>query len=102
MQKLPKKMVSQEFAWVFHGDRCLTTKTYIKFLRWLQRCMKWDLKNAAPKVCLSYEQAERLKEAGCFAYNHNLDTSREYYDKIITTRTYDDRLETLKIYVALR
>lgn len=41
-------------------------------------------------------QAARLKEAGCDVYNHNLDTSREYYPKIISTRTYDDRLETIK------
>ena len=45
---------------------------------------------------LTEDQAKRLAEAGLTAYNHNLDTSREYYDKIITTRTYDDRLETLK------
>jgi biotin synthase len=44
---------------------------------------------------LTLRQAERLKEAGLDAYNHNLDTSREYYDKIIQTRTYDDRLDTL-------
>jgi len=36
-----------------------------------------------------------MKDAGLTAYNHNLDTSREHYDKVITTRTYDDRLETL-------
>jgi biotin synthase len=41
------------------------------------------------------EQARRLKEAGCAVYNHNLDTSREYYPSIIGTRTYDDRLDTL-------
>ncbi|QCR21422.1 biotin synthase BioB [Pontibacter sp. SGAir0037] len=40
-------------------------------------------------------QAQKLKEAGLYAYNHNLDTSEEHYDKIITTRTYDDRLETI-------
>lgn len=40
-------------------------------------------------------QAKRLKEAGLTAYNHNLDTSREYYPKVITSRKYDDRLETL-------
>lgn len=45
---------------------------------------------------LTDEQAKKLKEAGLTAYNHNLDTSREYYDKIISTRTYDDRLKTLK------
>ncbi|MCA9491585.1 MAG: biotin synthase BioB, partial [Myxococcales bacterium] len=42
------------------------------------------------------EQAVALAEAGLTAYNHNLDTSPEYYDKIITTRTYDDRLQTLE------
>jgi biotin synthase len=45
---------------------------------------------------LSPAQAERLKQAGLDAYNHNLDTSRDYYRSIITTRTYDDRLATLR------
>lgn len=44
---------------------------------------------------LNQAQAERLAEAGLTAYNHNLDTSPEYYDRIITTRTYGDRLKTL-------
>lgn len=44
---------------------------------------------------LTYEQAEKLKEAGLYAYNHNVDTSEENYSSIITTRTYDDRLQTL-------
>ena len=42
------------------------------------------------------QQAEELKKAGLTAYNHNLDTSREYYPNIITTRSYDDRLQTLQ------
>ena len=45
---------------------------------------------------LTREQANRLKEAGCTAYNHNLDTSRSAYGSIITTRDYDDRLRTLR------
>jgi biotin synthase len=44
---------------------------------------------------LTKNQAIKLKEAGLDYYNHNLDTSREYYPNIITTRTYEDRLETL-------
>ncbi|HCL84020.1 MAG TPA: biotin synthase BioB [Chitinophagaceae bacterium] len=44
---------------------------------------------------LTESQAEKLAAAGLYAYNHNLDTSPEYYDEIITTRTYDDRLQTL-------
>jgi biotin synthase len=45
---------------------------------------------------LTNDQARRLSEAGLTAYNHNLDTSRRHYSNIITTRTYDDRLETLR------
>jgi biotin synthase len=44
---------------------------------------------------LTAEQADALATAGLTAYNHNLDTSPEYYGNIITTRTYDERLETL-------
>ena len=44
---------------------------------------------------LEARHAERLKEAGLTAYNHNLDTSPEYYGEIISTRTYQDRLDTL-------
>ncbi len=44
---------------------------------------------------LSREQAQALKSAGLDYYNHNLDTSPEFYGEVITTRTYDDRLQTL-------
>jgi len=59
------------------------------------------VKGAGMEACvtlgmLNESQAQRLKEAGLDAYNHNLDTSREFYDKIISTRTYDDRLNTLR------
>lgn len=59
------------------------------------------VKQAGMEACvtlgmLTEDQALRLKEAGLDAYNHNLDTSREYYDQIIQTRTYDDRLNTIK------
>ncbi|MDQ7949651.1 MAG: biotin synthase BioB [Pedobacter sp.] len=45
---------------------------------------------------LSEHQAQRLADAGLYAYNHNLDTSEEDYKRIISTRTYDDRLNTIK------
>ena len=45
---------------------------------------------------LDAEQSQQLAQAGLDYYNHNLDTSREYYEQIITTRTYDDRLETIE------
>jgi biotin synthase len=45
---------------------------------------------------LTDAQAERLAQAGLTAYNHNLDTSREHYGKVVRTRTYDERLDTLE------
>jgi biotin synthase len=45
---------------------------------------------------LSDDQARRLREAGLTAYNHNLDTSRRHYPAIVSTRTYDERLETIR------
>ena len=53
----------------------------------LETCMTLGMLNPS--------QAERLKDAGLDYYNHNLDTSREYYANVISTRTYDDRLNTL-------
>lgn len=44
---------------------------------------------------ITESQAVKLQEAGLYAYNHNLDTSKDYYQEIINTRTYDDRLSTL-------
>jgi biotin synthase len=60
-----------------------------------------EVKSLGMEACvtlgmLTQEQAERLKEAGLDAYNHNLDTSREHYRSIISTRTFDDRLATLR------
>lgn len=59
-----------------------------------------DVRKLDMQVCctlgmLNEKQAERLKDAGLYAYNHNIDSSRDYYSKIISTRTYDDRLETI-------
>src|ERR1700687_2746042 len=53
------------------------------------------LETCATLGMLSPEQAVRLKASGLDYYNHNLDTSPEYYGAIITTRTYQDRLDTL-------
>jgi biotin synthase len=53
------------------------------------------LETCATLGMLTPEQARELKDAGLDYYNHNLDTSAEHYEKIITTRTYQDRLDTL-------
>lgn len=59
-----------------------------------------EVRGMGMEVCttlgmLSPDQARRLKEAGLSAYNHNLDTSREFYPEVITTRSYDERLDTI-------
>ncbi len=54
------------------------------------------LETCATLGMLTGAQAQRLKAAGLDYYNHNLDTSPEFYDHIITTRTYQDRLDTLE------
>ena len=58
------------------------------------------VKGMGMEVCVTLgmidqEQARELKEAGLTAYNHNVDTSREFYPSVISTRTYDERLATL-------
>ena len=53
------------------------------------------LETCATLGMLTEDQAERLNEAGLDYYNHNLDTSPEFYGEIISTRTYNDRLDTL-------
>ncbi|TLS76908.1 biotin synthase BioB [Mariprofundus erugo] len=55
-----------------------------------------DMEACATLGMLSAEQAARLKEAGLDYYNHNLDSAPEYYKEIISTRTYEERLDTLK------
>jgi biotin synthase len=54
------------------------------------------LETCATLGMLSSEQAQSLKGAGLDYYNHNLDTSESYYKEVITTRSYEDRLETLE------
>jgi biotin synthase len=54
------------------------------------------LETCATLGMLTGDQARRLKDSGLDYYNHNLDTSPEFYGSIITTRTYDDRLDTLE------
>ncbi|KAI9144242.1 hypothetical protein BKA69DRAFT_1025967 [Paraphysoderma sedebokerense] len=79
-------------AWRDMNGRKTNFKT---ILNWVT-----EIKGMGMEVCctlgmISEDQAKDLKKAGLTAYNHNLDTSREFYPKIITTRSYDDRLQTL-------
>jgi len=56
---------------------------------------KLDMEVCCTLGMVTENQAQRLAEAGLYAYNHNLDTSEEYYKEVISTRGYEDRLETI-------
>ena len=75
--------------------RSPTPKGFERILEIISGVKSLGLETCATLGMLSSEQASQLKEAGLDYYNHNLDTSAEYYDKVITTRTYQDRLDTL-------
>jgi len=64
-------------------------------LKMVQEVKAMGLETCATLGMLKEGQAEQLKEAGLDYYNHNLDTAPEFYGDVITTRTYQDRLETL-------
>jgi biotin synthase len=57
---------------------------------------KLGLETCVTLGLLNDDQALKLKEAGLDFYNHNIDTSEDFYDKIITTRTFQDRMDTLE------
>ena len=57
---------------------------------------KLDMEVCCTLGMVTENQAKRLAEAGLYAYNHNLDTSEEYYKEVISTRGYEDRLETIE------
>ncbi len=64
-------------------------------LKMIEEVKALGLETCATLGMLKEGQAEQLKEAGLDYYNHNLDTAPEYYGEVISTRTYQDRLETL-------
>jgi len=70
-------------------------KNFQRVLEMVQRVREEGLETCATLGMLDEAQAVELKQAGLDYYNHNLDTSPEFYGDIITTRTYDDRLDTL-------
>jgi biotin synthase len=67
-----------------------------KVIAMIREVKALGLETCATLGMVTQSQAEELKAAGLDYYNHNLDTSAEYYEKIITTRTYQDRLDTLE------
>jgi biotin synthase len=69
---------------------------FARVLRMVRGVRELGMEACVTLGMLNEEQAKALKEAGLSAYNHNLDTSREFYGSVVTTRTYDDRLHTLE------
>lgn len=67
-----------------------------RVLEMVKEITAMDMEVCCTLGMLTDEQAEKLKEAGLYAYNHNLDSSEDFYNRIITTRTYQDRLDTLR------
>lgn len=71
-------------------------KDFERVLEMVRGVAALDMEVCCTLGMLTESQAQRLKQAGLTAYNHNLDTSPEFYGQIITTRVYDDRLRTLE------
>jgi biotin synthase len=76
--------------------RNLSDTNLSKVKEMIEEVKKLELETCVTLGMLSENQANQLKDAGLDYYNHNLDTSEEYYSKVVTTRSYQDRLNTLK------
>ena len=70
-------------------------KDFDNVIEMVQAVNNLDMEVCCTLGMMSEEQAKRLKNAGLFAYNHNLDTSPDFYDDVISTREYEDRLKTI-------
>ncbi|MCP3867787.1 MAG: biotin synthase BioB [Gammaproteobacteria bacterium] len=73
-----------------------TDKNLERVVEMIQAVRGLGMETCVTLGMLTDEQAQRLKQAGLDYYNHNLDTAPEFYGKVITTRTFQDRLETLE------
>ncbi|WP_372474585.1 biotin synthase BioB [Capnocytophaga sp. ARDL2] len=71
-------------------------RDFDKVIEMVQEVNKLDMEVCCTLGMMNEEQARRLKNAGLFAYNHNLDTSPEFYGDVISTREYEDRLNTIE------
>lgn len=70
-------------------------KDFDSVIEMVQGVNDLDMEVCCTLGMMNEDQAKRLKNAGLFAYNHNLDTSADYYDDVISTREYQDRLKTI-------
>ena len=73
-----------------------TDKSLDRVIDMIKVVKSLDMESCVTLGMLTSEQANRLKEAGLDYYNHNLDTSKEHYSNVITTRCFQDRIDTLE------
>ena len=94
--KLAKKNGANRFCMGAAWKKLRDGKDIDAVIEMIKEVKSLDLEACVTLGSITKDQAERLKDAGLDAYNHNIDTSPDYYKKIITTRTFDERLETIQ------
>ena len=93
--KLAKQKGSSRFCMGASG-RSPTDNELDSICETIKEVKKLGLETCVTLGLLNENQAKKLKDSGLDFYNHNIDTSREYYSQVITTRTFEDRLNTIK------
>ena len=93
--KLAKDSGSTRFCMGAAWREVKDNEQFDQVLSMVEKVKSLDLEVCVTLGMLNLDQAQKLAEAGVTAYNHNLDTGEQYYSKIISTRTYQDRLNTL-------
>ena len=94
--KAAKAAGSSRFCMGSSGTRIRNGKDFEQILTDIQAIKAMGLETCVTLGMVNKEQAKKLKEVGLDFYNHNIDTSREFYSKVITTRTYDERINTIE------
>jgi biotin synthase len=90
-----KRLARHVSAWALRGRGFWTGGAFDRVCDMVKGVSDLGMEACCTLGMLTEDQAKRLKDAGLTAYNHNLDTSEAFYDKVITTRTYQDRLDTI-------
>lgn len=91
-----KKQGSSRFCMGLSGREIKDDKTFARVLEMISEVKSLGLETCLTMGMTSEEQAIQLKKAGLDYYNHNIDTSRNHYKKVISTRSFDQRLETIR------
>ncbi len=94
--KLAKEAGANRFCMGAAWRKVRDGEEFDRVLEMIKGVKKLGLEACVTLGMVSDEQAKRLAEVGLTSYNHNVDTSPEHYDKIVTTRNYQDRLDTLE------